>query len=177
MRVQIEDITLRLVEGDITDLEVDAIVNAANQHLRLGAGVAGAIRERGGPAIQSECDQIGFCPVGDAIITTGGRLLASYVIHAVGPTASDADADDLLSSATYASLALADEHQLRSIAFPAISTGTFGFPMEDCAEIMLSTVIDYLESGETDLETVIFCLYGKSAFEVFAEELARQMGK
>jgi O-acetyl-ADP-ribose deacetylase (regulator of RNase III) len=176
MHVRIEGITLRLVEGDITDLDVDAVVNAANQHLQLGAGVAGAIRARGGPAIQEECNRIGFCPVGEAVITTGGKLLAEYVIHAVGPLGSDSDADDLLASATHSSLALADRHNLRSIAFPAISTGVFGFPMEDCAEIMLGTVIEYLENAETHLETVIICLYGEDAFEVFADELARQMG-
>jgi O-acetyl-ADP-ribose deacetylase (regulator of RNase III) len=176
MHVRIEGITLRLVEGDITDLDVDAVVNAANQHLQLGTGVAGAIRARGGPAIQEECNRIGFCPVGEAVITTGGKLLAEYVIHAVGPHGSDADADDLLASATHSSLALADRHNLRSIAFPALSTGVFGFPMEDCAEIMIGTVIEYLENAETHLETVIICLYGDDAFEVFADELARQMG-
>jgi O-acetyl-ADP-ribose deacetylase (regulator of RNase III) len=176
MHVRIEGITLRLVEGDITDLDVDAVVNAANQHLQLGTGVAGAIRARGGPAIQEECNRIGFCPVGEAVITTGGKLLAEYVIHAVGPHGSDTDADDLLASATHSSLALADRHNLRSIAFPALSTGVFGFPMEDCAEIMIGTVIEYLENAETHLETVIICLYGDDAFEVFADELSRQMG-
>jgi O-acetyl-ADP-ribose deacetylase (regulator of RNase III) len=175
MRVRIEGITLQLIEGDIADLDVEAVVNAANQHLQLGSGVAGAIRARGGPAIQEECNEIGFCPVGEAVITGGGKLLAEFVIHAVGPIASDSNADDLLASATHASLALADQHHIRSIAFPAISTGVFGFPMEDCAEIMLGTVIEYLENAETGLETVIFCLYGQDAFEIFAEELARQI--
>jgi O-acetyl-ADP-ribose deacetylase (regulator of RNase III) len=167
--------TLRLAEGDITDLSTDAIVNAANAHLQLGAGVAGAIRQKGGESIQRECDAIGYCPVGSAAITGGGRLKARHVIHAVGPYGDDADAHEKLASATHASLALADEHELTSIAFPAISTGIFGFPMDDCARIMLGTILSYLENTDTSLELVVMCLYGQDAFDVFETELLRQV--
>lgn len=174
--VTINNRTLRLVEGDITDLECDAIVNAANRHLQLGAGVAGAIRRRGGPSIQRECDQIGHCPVGGAVITGGGNLKARHVIHAVGPFGDDPDADEKLSSATRASLAVADENGLSSIAFPAISTGVFGYPIDKCANVMLLTAIDYLRNTQTGLELVVLCLFGRSAFDVFATELHRQTG-
>jgi O-acetyl-ADP-ribose deacetylase (regulator of RNase III) len=128
MERHIQGKILRLVEGDITDLAVDAIVNAANRHLQLGSGVAGAIRTRGGPSIQQECDQIGGCPVGGAVITGGGSLPARHVIHAVGPFGSDSDADRFLASATLTSLTVAEDTWLASLAFPAISTGVFGYP-------------------------------------------------
>jgi O-acetyl-ADP-ribose deacetylase (regulator of RNase III) len=172
MEITINTRTLRLVEGDITDLDVDVIVNAANQYLQLGSGVAGAIRTKGGPSIQRECDQIGRCPVGGAVITGGGSLKARHVIHAVGPHGGDADADEKLISCTRASLALADKHQLRSIAFPAISTGVFGYPIDKCARLMLSTSVDYLKGNpQANLELVVFCLYGQAAFDVFAKQL------
>lgn len=174
MEVQINHRVLRLVEGDITDQDVDAVVNAANQHLQLGSGVAGAIRRRGGPAIQRECNVIGHCPVGGAVITGGGELAARFVIHAVGPLASDPDADQLLSGATRRSLEVAAENNLASIAFPAISTGVFGYPLERCARIMLAEVIDYLRHAETSLNEVVFCLFGQAAYKQFAGELERQ---
>ncbi len=176
MDVTINKRTLRLVEGDITDLETDAIVNAANSFLELGAGVAGAIRRKGGPSIQRECDAIGSCPVGKAVITGAGRLKARHVIHAVGPFGTDPDADEKLASATRSSLMVADENGLKSIAFPAISTGIFGYPMGRCARIMLAEVMDYLRTAETNLELVVFCLYGQAAFDVFHAELQRQIG-
>jgi O-acetyl-ADP-ribose deacetylase (regulator of RNase III) len=172
MEITINNRTLQLIEGDITDLDVDAIVNAANQYLQLGSGVAGAIRSKGGPSIQRECDQIGRCPVGGAAITGGGSLKARHVIHAVGPHGGDVDADEKMVSVTRASLALADKHQLRSIAFPAISTGVFGYPIDKCARFMLQTVIRYLvDNPQTSLELVVFCLYGQAAFDVFAKQL------
>jgi O-acetyl-ADP-ribose deacetylase (regulator of RNase III) len=174
MQVQVRNTTLELVEGDITDLETDAIVNAANSGLGLGGGVAGAIRRKGGPTIQQECNRIGHCPVGGAVITGGGDLKARHVIHAVGPLGSDPDADALLADATRNSLALADQHNLKSIAFPAISTGIFGYPLDRCATVMLSTAIDYLKTADTGLDRVVFCLYGDAAFETFAQELKRQ---
>lgn len=164
---------LKLVKGDITEQTTDAIVNAANEHLQLGAGVAGAIRRKGGPAIQRECDEIGGCPVGGAVITTGGDLKATYVIHAVGPHGGDRDAAKKLTSAVQSSLRVADENGLTSIALPAISTGVFGYPMDEAAEIMLETAIDYLEHEETGLEKVVFCLYDEEAYNTFATELIR----
>lgn len=175
MEVTIKGRTLRLVEGDITDLSIDAIVNAANQHLQLGSGVAGAIWRKGGPSIQQECDAIGGCPVGSAAITGAGKLRAGYVIHAVGPQGGDKGADELLASATRASLVLADQNGLTSIAFPAISTGVFGFPLDRCAQLMLRTAIAYLGDQAGSLALVVVCLYGQPAFDVFAAELERQL--
>ena len=162
--------TLELMEGDITELDTDAIVNAANSSLKMGGGVAGAILRKGGYEIQEECDRIGYCPVGGAVITTGGKLKAKYVIHAVGPRWGEGDEDEKLKNATLNSLKLADERGLKSIALPAISTGIFGFPMDRAARIMLSTAIEYLK-GETQLERVVFCLYGKEAVETFRKTL------
>lgn len=155
---------------DITEMETDAIVNAANAQLVLGAGVAGAIRAKGGPEIQKECDAIGGAFVGGAVITTGGNLKARHVIHAVGPRMGEGDEDRKLKNATLNSLKVADENGLASIAFPAISTGIFGFPKERCAHIMLGTVADYLKGG-TGLREVVFCLHGEASYEVFSKAL------
>jgi O-acetyl-ADP-ribose deacetylase (regulator of RNase III) len=161
---------IELVEGDITELDVDAIVNAANDRLVLGSGVAGAIRRKGGPSIQAECDTIGGCPVGQAAITTGGTLKAKYVIHAVGPRMGEGDEDQKLKNATLNSLKLADKNNLKSIAFPAISTGIFGYPIDRCAKIMLAATAEYLK-GQTTLQKVIFCLFDDDAYNIFATEL------
>jgi len=170
MRIKINNTFLELTQGDITDQTTDAIVNAANAALQMGGGVAGAIRRRGGPAIQEECNRIGGTYVGGAVITTGGNLAAKYVIHAVGPRQGDEHADAKLKDATLNSLLLADKNRLKSIAFPAISTGIFGFPKDRCATIMLSTTIAYLE-GPTGLEKVVFCLYDKKTYEIFEQTL------
>ena len=170
MKVTVENRVLELVEGDITEMETDAIVNAANAQLILGGGVAGAIRRKGGPKIQAECNKIGGTFVGGAVITTGGNLEAIYVIHAVGPRMGEGNEDEKLRNATLNSLKLADENKLKSISFPAISTGIFGFPIQRCAAIMLSTAIDYLQ-GSTGLEKVVFCLFGQDSYQVFANQL------
>jgi O-acetyl-ADP-ribose deacetylase (regulator of RNase III) len=165
---------LVLVQGDITEMDTDAIVNAANKNLILGAGVAGAIRTKGGATIQEECNRIGGAPVGGAAITTGGDLKASYVIHAVGPRMGEGDEDRKLADATRNSLKLANEKGLASITFPAISTGIFGFPKNRCARIMLTTVAETLKKEDTSLEEVAFCLWGEETLEVFqnqAEEM------
>ena len=173
MRVNIENRVLELLEGDITELDTDAIVNAANAQLVLGGGVAGAIRRKGGPKIQAECNKIGGTFVGGAAITTAGNLKAKYVIHAVGPRMGEGDEDRKLKNATLNSLKLADEKHLKSICFPAISTGIFGFPITRCAEIMLRTAIEYLK-GQTGLEKIVFCLFGRDSYEVFADQLKQQ---
>lgn len=171
---------LVLVQGDITEMDTDAIVNAANRDLVLGAGVAGAIRTKGGPRIQEECNRIGGAPVGGAAITTGGDLKSRYVIHAVGPRMGEGDEDRKLAEATRSSLKLADEKGLASITFPAISTGIFGFPKDRCARIMLSSVVETLRKGETSLEQVVFCLWGEETLQVFlnqAEEMFQSAGE
>jgi len=170
--VSLDRTQLELVEGDITGIEVDAVVNAANQRLQLGSGVAGAIREKGGPSIQEECNRIGGTPVGTAVMTGAGNLRARQVIHAVGPRMGEGDEDKKLASAVRAALALADRHGLRSIALPAISTGVFGFPVERAARVMLTEIHRYLQGG-TKLERVVVCLRGDEAFATFRRELRR----
>jgi len=170
MEAKINKTILELAQGDITDLETDAIVNAANTALQLGGGVAGAIRRKGGPKIQEECNRIGGAHVGGAVMTTGGNLKAKYVIHAVGPRHGEEHEDAKLKDATLNSLILADKNNLKNMAFPAISTGIFGFPKERCATIMLSTTIAYLE-GPTKLEKVVYCLYDQHTFEIFKRTL------
>lgn len=130
--------------------------------------------KKGGRIIQEESDKIGYCPVGQAVMTSGGNLKAKYVIHAVGPRMGEGNEDEKLKNATLNSLKLADEKGIKSIAFPAISTGIFGYPIERCAKIMLANTIDYLK-GETNIEKVIFCLYGKDSFETFKKELEKQL--
>ena len=163
---------MEIIEGDITEMQSDAIVNAANAQLILGGGVAGAIRKKGGPTIQEGCNKIGGTYVGGAVITTAGKLKAKFVIHAVGPRMGEGDEDQKLTNATLNSLKLADENKLESIAFPAISTGIFGFPIERCSEIMLLTTADYLK-GETGLEKVVFCLFGAESYKVFENQLTK----
>ena len=174
MQVKINHTVLELVEDDITEMDTEAIVNAANAQLVLGGGVAGAIRTKGGPAIQAECNKISPTCVGAAVKTTAGKLKAKYVIHAVGPRMGEGDEDVKLKNATLNSLILADRDGIKTLTFPAISTGIFGFPMDRCAEIMLSVTINYL-NGETDLEKVVFCLYGLGSYKIFQTILTTQL--
>jgi len=166
---------IQLVRGDLTELAVDAIVNAANEHLKLGGGVAGAIRTKGGPGIQEECDRIGGTTVGEAVVTGAGNLKAKHVIHAVGPRYGEGNEDEKLRNATLNSLKRASEKGLQSIAFPAISTGIFGFPKDRCAQIMLETTRKFLEKEHTSLEQVIFCLWSEEDLEVFSGALRSMM--
>ncbi len=181
MKIKINDTFVEFVKGDITEQNTDAIVNAANSALQLGGGVASAIRKRGGQKIQKECNRIGWCPVGGAVITGGGNFKAKYVTRAIGPRYGEGDEDEKLRNATQNSLEIADEKGLRNVAFPAASAGIFGFLMERCAEIMLSTTISYLKwdgkgkrKGKTSLKEVVFCLYSADAFEIFRRRLERE---
>lgn len=174
MKVVSNGVTIELVQGDITDLDADAIVNAANSQLILGAGVAGAIRRKGGPSIQEECLAIGHCEVGSAVITGGGALKARHVIHAVGPRLGEGNETTKLASAVRASLSLAEKNELRSIALPAISTGVFGYPLAGCAEVMLRIICDYTLEKPSSLDHIIVCLYDQDALAVFQAELQRR---
>lgn len=161
---------IKLEEGNIVLLDVEAIVNAANKSLILGGGVAGAIRNFGGPSIQEECNSIGPIEVGEAVITGGGNLKAKYVIHAVGPVYGEGDEDEKLAKATQNSLRIAKERKLKNIAFPAISTGIFRFPIQRCSEIMLKTAKEFLQNNDFPKE-IIFCLYGGEAYSIFEKTL------
>lgn len=170
--IQLNGTQLELIEADITELEVEAIVNAANEKLQLGTGVAGAIKKKGGPSIQKECNRIGSTPVGTAVITGAGELSAKHVIHAVGPQMGEGDEDRKLSSAVRSALALADRHGLKSIGMPAISTGVYGFPLARCARVTLTEIHRYLQGG-TKLERVVVCLFDEEKFNSFRQELRR----
>ena len=171
MEWKIGNAVLSLVQGDITAEGTDAIVNAANERLAGGAGVDGAIHRAGGPAIMAECRKIGGCPTGQAVITTGGNLKAKYVIHTVGPIYRGGARGEanLLKSAYYESLKLASAKGLKSIAFPAISTGVYGYPIDEAARIALKTAIDYLRERE-DLDLVRFVLFDSRTYDIFTEE-------
>lgn len=164
---------IKLKEGDITAMDIDAIVNAANTDLILGAGVAGAIRRAGGPRIQEECNRIGPIPIGQAAITTGGNLKARYVIHAASMSFGELTAEKSLADSTKNSLLRADEKKLKSIAFPAIGTGVAGFPLDECARLMLRTTLDHLKKAQSTIEEVWFVLYGDEAFQAFKREYDR----
>ena len=174
MEIKINSITLSLIRGDITQQETEAIVNAANSRLAGGGGVDGAIHRAGGPKIMEECRKIGGCPTGSAVITTGGNLKARYVIHAVGPIYRDGKSgeSELLASAYRRSLEIAIEREIKSIAFPSISTGAYGYPTEAASEIALKTVIDFIK-GNRGLDLVRFVLFSDRDLKVYEEALSR----
>jgi len=167
------DTHIEVVEGDITKLEVDAIVNAANETLLGGGGVDGAIHRAAGPELLAECRTIGGCPTGLARITKGYNLPARHVIHTVGPIwhGGGRDEDALLESCYRSSLALARKAKARSIAFPAISTGVFRFPLERAARIAVATVRTELEREPGGIERVIFATFGREATEAYDQAL------
>ena len=169
------DDRIDLVQGDITDQEVDALVNAANSGLRGGGGVDGAIHRAGGPAIMAACRQLDGCPTGDARITTGGNLRARYVIHAVGPIYRDGRQGEpaLLASAYRRSLEVAAAHGVRRLAFPSISTGVYAYPIAQAARIALGTVQDYL-AGDREILLVRFVLFSVADLRAY-EEAAREI--
>jgi O-acetyl-ADP-ribose deacetylase (regulator of RNase III) len=165
---------LRLVQGDITDRDVDAIVNAANSHLQHGGGVAGAIVRKGGQVIQEESDKIGFTPVGTAVITGAGKLPARFVIHAVGPRMGEGDEDNKLKNAVKSSLMLASEKGLKSISIPAISSGIFGFPKDRCAKILVGESERFFkENKDTSLHAIEFCIRDDTTLSYFKKEFEK----
>jgi O-acetyl-ADP-ribose deacetylase len=163
---------LLLKRGDITEEDTDAIINAANSHLQHGGGVAGSISRKGGPIIQEESNRIGHVEVGHAAITSGGKLKARKVIHAVGPRMGEGDEDEKLRNATVNSLRLAEKEKLYRIAFPAISTGIFGYPVDRCAQIMLSAIRDYC-THNTEIREVRFCLFDDAVLQIFTDTASR----
>ncbi|MGH9686800.1 MAG: macro domain-containing protein [Candidatus Acidiferrales bacterium] len=167
---------IEILQGDLTEMDADAIVNAANNDLQLGGGVAGAIRRHGGPQIQAECDEIGTIPLGGAAITSGGKLKARHVIHAASMELGGRTSALTLRSSTAHSLRIAAQNRLRTIAFPAVGTGIAGFPLRECAEIMLREALRHLE-GETTVGKIYFVLYDNEALSVFREVFAEMNSK
>lgn len=155
-----------LMQSDLTEMDVDAIVNAANNDLQLGGGVAGAIRRKGGAKIQRECDAIGSIPVGGAAITSGGQLKAKHVIHAASMSLGSNTTSQSLRASTAHSLGIAAQNHFKTIAFPAVGTGIAGFPMRDCAEIMLAEALKHLR-GPTSLEKIFFVLFDADSLAIF----------
>ena len=177
MEVKINQATISLVQGDITRQSLDAIVNAANSSLMGGGGVDGAIHRAGGPRILEECKKIvarqGRLPTGKAVITTGGNLPAKYVIHTVGPVwhGGSANEDQLLASAYRESLLLAEKHKLKSLAFPSISTGAYGYPVDMAAKVAVQTVAAFLKNEAFSVREVKFVLFDKTTYETYARAL------
>jgi O-acetyl-ADP-ribose deacetylase (regulator of RNase III) len=162
---------IEIRQGDITELDVDAIVNAANNDLQLGGGLAGAIRRKGGPRIQAECDEIGTIPVGGAVMTSGGNLKARHVIHAASMQLGGSTTAHALRSSTAHALRIAAQQGLKTIALPAIGAGIGGFPMRDCADIMLRETEKHFEQP-TSIEKVYLVLFDEHALATFNEVFA-----
>ncbi len=171
-KVTVGSSTLELVQGDITKQDTEAIANAANSRLAGGGGVDGAIHRAGGPAIMAECRKIGGCPTGHAVLTTGGNLKAKYVIHAVGPVyrGGNQGEAELLKRAYLSCLKIASEKGIKSIAFPSISTGVYGYPIDEASRIALTTVWDYLEK-HPEIERARFVLYGEANYRAYEKTL------
>jgi O-acetyl-ADP-ribose deacetylase (regulator of RNase III) len=174
MEEKINETLIVLACGDITEESTDAIVNAANERLAGGAGVDGAIHRAGGPAIMAECRQIGGCPTGQAVITTGGNLKAKYVIHTVGPIHRGGTKNEakLLQSAYRESLKIALQNNLQSISFPAISTGVYSYPIDEAAHLALTTCIDFAR-GNTGIKVIRHILFDSRVYKTFAEEFKK----
>ena len=172
--IQIHGARVELVQGDITQQNVDAIVNAANSGLRGGGGVDGAIHRAGGPTIMQECREIGGCPTGSAVATGAGDLNARYVFHAVGPVwrGGNSGEAEKLADAYKTCMRLAEENEVGSIAFPSISTGVYGYPVDEAAEIALETVADALKHGG-NITLVRFVLFDSGTFTAYEKALAK----
>jgi O-acetyl-ADP-ribose deacetylase (regulator of RNase III) len=178
MEAKVKNTVISIVQGDITQEETDAIVNAANTRLIGGGGVDGAIHSAGGPSIMEECRKIGGCPIGQAVITKGGNLKAKYVIHTVGPIYQGGAKGEanLLKSAYLESLKLVSARKLKSVSFPAISSGAYAYPLKEAAHIALKTTIDYLQE-DTGIARVRFILFDKKLYDIFCEELRKLLSQ
>ncbi len=177
MRAKVGMTEVLLEQGDITEMKVDAVVNAANNYLWMGGGVAGAIKRKGGKVVEEEAIKQGPIEVGEAVITTGGALPAKHVIHAAG-MGQDLKTDaDKVQAATTSSLRRASENGLESIAFPAIGTGVGGFPARDAAQSMLVATKRFLAAGNTTLRKVIFVLFDRPTYEAFSEIFESVLGR
>ncbi len=174
MSWQVNGVTVDVLQGDLTTQDVDAVVNAANNDLQLGGGVAGAIARAGGPQIQRECDAIGSIAVGDAAITGGGKLRARHVIHAASMQLGGRTTADSLRRSTARSLEIAKQRGLRSIAFPAVGTGIARFPLDECARIIIEEVVAHARAS-TSLTDVRFVLFGAQPESAFRKEAERQL--
>lgn len=172
--ILINNVRIQIIKGDITESNVDAIVNAANAHLQHGGGVAGAISKKGGPVIQEESNAIGYVSVGECAMTSGGRLKAPYVIHAVGPRMGEGDEENKLKKAINNVLELATSKELKSIAIPAISAGIFGFPKDKCARILVEETMAFVREIKTTLKEIIFCLIDDDIINFFIAEIMKQ---
>jgi O-acetyl-ADP-ribose deacetylase len=176
MKVKIGSTTISITRGDITEAEVDAVVNAANAELWMGAGVAGAMKRKGGTVIEEEAVRQGPIEPGEAVLTVAGNLPATHVIHAA-TMGSDLKADtDKVVAATRSSLAIAEKHKMSSIAFPALGSGVGGVPPAQSADVMVSAVVDHIRKGKTTLQQVTFVLYQDEAFKAFTDALRRLAG-
>jgi O-acetyl-ADP-ribose deacetylase (regulator of RNase III) len=177
MNIAIDKTTIELVEGDIAEQDTDAVVTAAHWKLHGGDGTDGAIHSKGGPKIMEECRRIGGCPIGSAVITGAGQLKARHVIHAVGPVYLGGNQDaELLRSAYTSSLELAVKNELHSISFPSISTGAFGYPIQEAAPVAMQAIVDFLKSQPNNLDLVRMVLFpydNKRAREIYSEALEK----
>lgn len=166
---------LRMIHGDITTVDAEAIVNSANNDLVLGGGVSGAIRRVAGPDVQEECHRIGTIPLGEAVVTSGGNLKAKWIIHAaVNPLGLWADPKSVRNAAKNA-LKRAEERKVKTLAFPAIGTGAGALPVERCAEILIDEVTRHCASPETSLEEVMFVLFDEKPFAIFEEKFKQKV--
>lgn len=171
-----KDVNVDILRTDITTVATDAIVNAANNTLLGGGGVDGAIHRAGGPSILEQCKKIGGCPTGEARITTAGKLPAKYVIHTVGPVyeGGNQNEEELLYSAYYSSLELAEEYKLKTISFPSISTGVFGYPIGESVKVAIKATKDFLD-GENNIELINFILFSEEDYRIYEEYLSRMI--
>jgi O-acetyl-ADP-ribose deacetylase (regulator of RNase III) len=176
MKVKIGKTTLVVERGDITDAEVDAVVNAANSDLWMGTGVAGAMKRKGGVVIEEEALRQGPIEIGEAVLTVAGNLPATHVIHAATMGKGLRADPEKIAAATRSTLALAEKHKLESIAFPALGSGVGGVPPAQSAEAILSTIVEHVARSNSSLQRVLFVLYQDEAYKAFTDTLKRLSG-